>query len=93
MPNIIHPHHPMRIFLYIEITRICTITIIPNFNKKDFFDILCLNTAIPSKAPTVPPKNVTDNKVNSEILRWCFTALRLSIPKRIKLKMLKSSTI
>jgi len=40
-----------------------------NFNRNDLFEILCLNISMPSNAPTGPPKKVTDNKVNSEILR------------------------
>ena len=64
-----------------------------NFIKNDFLETLCLNISIPTTAPIVPPKKVNDNRVDSGILRWGFTALRLSIPKRIKLMMLMNVII
>ncbi len=81
----------MRIFLYRYTNMICITTIPLNFNKNDLFEILCLKTSIPSKAPIVPPKKVRDNKVDSGIRSWCFTAFLLSIPKMINVIMLMTA--
>lgn len=59
----------------------------------DLFEILCLKISIPSNVPIVPPKKAADNKVNSETLRRCLTAWRLSIQKRTKLMALIRSRI
>ena len=53
--------------------------------------MLCLKTGIPSKAPIVPTKKVRDNKVDSGIRRWCFTAFLLSIPKMMNVIMLMTA--
>lgn len=51
------------------------------FSRKLCFDVLWLKTIIPKIDPMVPPKKVSTNKLFSEILFWCFLALRLSMPK------------
>ena len=62
--------------------RIWTKNISPNFILKEVLEILCRKISIPKSEPTLPPRNESNKRTNSEILRlFCF-AFCLSKPKR-----------
>lgn len=67
--------------------RIWTKNISPNFILKEVLEILCRKISIPKSEPTLPPRNESNKKTNSEILRlFCF-AFCLSKPKSKKLSI------
>ena len=70
--------------MYIPNSTACitSINLIPTVNI--FFFVLCRTRDIASNAPNEPPMKDNVNNVNSLILYLCFTALSLSITKRIK---------
>ena len=67
--------------------RIWTKNISPNFILKEVLEILCRKISIPKSEPTLPPRNESNKRTNSEILRlFCF-AFCLSKTKRKKLSI------
>lgn len=68
--------------------RICDTTIPTSFHKKLLLEILCLNMSMAEIDPTVPPRKVSINKLNSEILLLCLVAFHLSNEKTMKVMRL-----
>ena len=67
--------------------RIWTKNISPNFILKEVLEILCRKISIPKSEPTLPPRNESNKRTNSEILRlFCF-AFCLSKQKNKKLSI------
>lgn len=48
--------------------RIWTKNISPNFILKEVLEILCRKINIPKREPTLPPRNDSNKRTNSEIL-------------------------
>ncbi len=67
--------------------RIWTKNISPNFILKEVLEILCRETSIPKSEPTLPPRNESNKRTNSEILYPPRVALLLSNPNSKKLKV------
>ncbi len=67
--------------------RIWTKNISPNFILKEVLEILCRKISIPKSEPTLPPRNETSKRTNSEILFPPRVALLLSSQKSKKLKV------
>ena len=67
--------------------RIWTKNISPNFILKEVLEILCRKISIPKSEPTLPPRNETSKRTNSEILYPPRVALLLSSQKSKKLKV------
>ena len=67
--------------------RIWTKNISPNFILKEVLEILCRKTSIPKSAPTLPPRNESNKRTNSEILYPPQVAFLLSKPNSKKLKV------
>ena len=67
--------------------RIWTKNISPNFILKEVLEILCRKTSIPKNEPTLPPRNDSNKRTNSEILFPPRDAFLLSNPKSKKLKV------
>ena len=68
-------------------TRIWTKNISPNFILKEVLEILCRKISIPKSEPTLPPRNDSNKRTNSEILYPPRVALLLSSQKSKKLKV------
>ena len=71
--------------------RIWTKNISPNFILKEVLEILCRKISIPKSEPTLPPRNESNKRTNSEILYPPRVALLLSNPNSKKLKIDKTS--
>ena len=71
--------------------RIWTKNISPNFILKEVLEILCRKTSIPKGEPTLPPRNETSKRTNSEILFPPRVAFLLSKPNNKKLKVERTS--
>ena len=67
--------------------RIWTKNISPNFILKEVLEILCRKINIPKSEPTLPPRNDSNKRTNSEILYPPRVALLLSSQKSKKLKV------
>ena len=67
--------------------RIWTKNISPNFILKEVLEILCRKTSIPKSKPTLPPRNESNKRTNSEILYPPQVAFLLSKPNSKKLKV------
>ena len=67
--------------------RIWTKNISPNFILKEVLEILCRKISIPKSEPTLPPRNDSNKRTNSEILYPPRVALLLSSQKSKKLKV------
>ena len=67
--------------------RIWTKNISPNFILKEVLEILCRKTSIPKSEPTLPPRNESNKRTNSEILYPPRVAFLLSSQKSKKLKV------
>ena len=67
--------------------RIWTKNISPNFILKEVLEILCRKINIPKSEPTLPPRNETSKRTNSEILFPPQVAFLLSSPNSKKLKI------
>ena len=67
--------------------RIWTKNISPNFILKEVLEILCRKTSIPKSEPTLPPRNESNKRTNSEIRYPPRVALLLSNPNSKKLKV------
>ena len=67
--------------------RIWTKNISPNFILKEVLEILCRKISIPKSEPTLPPRNESNKRTNSEILYPPRVALLLSSQKSKKLKV------
>lgn len=67
--------------------RIWTKNISPNFILKEVLEILCRKTSIPKSEPTLPPRNETSKRTNSEILYPPRVAFLLSKPNNKKLSI------
>ena len=67
--------------------RIWTKNISPNFILKEVLEILCRKISIPKSEPTLPPRNETSKRTNSEILFPLRVAFLLSKPNNKKLKV------
>lgn len=67
--------------------RIWTKDISPNFILKEVLEILCRKISIPKSEPTLPPRNDSNKRTNSEILYPPRVALLLSSQKSKKLKV------
>ena len=67
--------------------RIWTKNISPNFILKEVLEILCRKTSVPKSEPTLPPRNDSNKRTNSEILYPPRVALLLSSQKSKKLKV------
>ena len=67
--------------------RIWTKNISPNFILKEVLEILCRKISIPKREPTLPPRNETSKRTNSEILYPPQVAFLLSKPNSKKLKV------
>ena len=68
-------------------TRIWTKNISPNFILKEVLEILCRKISIPKSVPTLPPRNESNKRTNSEILFPPRVAFLLSKPNNKKLKV------
>ena len=67
--------------------RIWTKNISPNFILKEVLEILCRKISIPKSEPTLPPRNESNKRTNSEILYPPRVALLLSSQKSKKLSI------
>ena len=67
--------------------RIWTKNISPNFILKEVLEILCRKISIPKSEPTLPPRNESNKRTNSEILYPPRVAILLSNPNSKKLKV------
>lgn len=67
--------------------RIWTKNISPNFILKEVLEILCRKISIPKSEPTLPPRNESNKRTNSEILFPPRVAILLSKPNNKKLKV------
>jgi len=67
--------------------RIWTNDISPNLILKEVLEILCRKISIPKSEPTLPSRNDSNKRTNSEILYPPRVALLLSSQKSKKLKV------